>query len=234
MFFNRLTEPKDGYPYVIMMSAPTIDGKMTVKRGMKGSIGPYAREELAYELAEVRAMVKGIMVGGNTIVVDNPSLTVRGVESKHVPARIIVDPEGVIPLDAKVLNDGQAQTYVAVTEKTESAWIDEINAKKNVKTIKCGKNDFVDLDLLMRELYQKGVDVLLVEGGGTLNWYMLQSHLVNEIRILYIPIIVGGANNVSFAEGNGCTSLEDVVRLEIEECKLIGNFPFFRFKPVYS
>jgi 2,5-diamino-6-hydroxy-4-(5-phosphoribosylamino)pyrimidine 1'-reductase len=234
MYFNQLQEPKKGYPYVVMMSAPTIDGKLTVKRGMKGSLGPYAREELAYELFEVRANVKGIMVGGNTVVVDNPSLTVRGIEADNVPARIIVDPECIIPLDAKVLNDMEANTYIAVTEKSNQSRIKELNEKEKVEVLICGQGDHVDLDLLMRELYKKGIDVLLVEGGGTLNWYMLHNHLVHDIRVLYIPIIVGGLNNVSFVDGEGCQTTDDVIKLELEELKFLGDFPFLRFKPIYN
>ena len=109
--------PDSSRPYIVIMSAVTLDGKLTVGRGVtSGSLGAFVTNEVVEFLHDMRASVDAVMVGGNTIAIDNPSLTVRAVEGRS-PTRVIVDPEGAVPLESKVFRDQKAPTIVAVAKR---------------------------------------------------------------------------------------------------------------------
>jgi 2,5-diamino-6-(ribosylamino)-4(3H)-pyrimidinone 5'-phosphate reductase len=78
----------------------------------------------------------------------------------------------------------------------------------------------VDLKALMKYLYDKGIRVLMVEGGATLNWALLNEGLVDEIYVYYGSIIIGGANSPTIVDGR---SFDPPIRLELIDVERIGE-----------
>jgi 2,5-diamino-6-(ribosylamino)-4(3H)-pyrimidinone 5'-phosphate reductase len=126
-----------------------------------------------------------------------------------------------IPLEANVLSP-DAPTIVAVAEKAPP---DKVKAlrKKGVTVLVAG-TDHVSLPLLMRLLFEEhGVKKLMIEGGPTLNWHMLHHRLVDEIRLIHLPFIVGGSDTPSLVGGMHIDSEQDMIRLNLKNHYLCGT-----------
>lgn len=181
-------------------------------------------------LHETRAAYDAIMVGANTIRIDNSYLTVRYVPGKS-PLRVIPCSMADLPLDANVLKN-DAPTAIAVCE---AAPPDRVNAikKKGAQVIVAGQKH-VELPLLMKILKEKfGVKKLMIEGGPTLNWHMLHDQLVDEIRLIHLPFIVGGSDTPSLVGGMHIDTEDQMIRLNLKKYYLCGNNLVSEFDVLY-
>jgi 2,5-diamino-6-(ribosylamino)-4(3H)-pyrimidinone 5'-phosphate reductase len=204
-------------PYVILNSAMTLDGKMATKSGSSEISG---KEDLI-RVHELRREVDAIMVGINTVLTDDPKLTVHKIPANmdDNPLRVVVDSKGRTPLSSRILNS-EASTLVAVSELAGSEQINEL--KRKAEVLVCGRN-IVDLQTLMQYLASKGVKKLMLEGGSTLNYSMLIGGLVSEIRVCIAPMIAGGRNAKTLADGDGVDFMKDAVKLKIKKSYNLGE-----------
>ncbi|MBX0312640.1 MAG: 2,5-diamino-6-(ribosylamino)-4(3H)-pyrimidinone 5'-phosphate reductase [Sulfurihydrogenibium sp.] len=206
-------------PYVIIVSEVTVDGKLTLSKGVSSKeIMKFMDEEANRYLHETRAKVDGIMVGAETIRTDNPYLTVRYVSGKN-PTRIIPTSTANIPLDANILKK-DSPTIIVTTEKAPEERVKALSEK--VEVIIAGKEE-VDLIKMMDILYNRGIRNLMVEGGSTLNWNLIKNGLVDEIRIIHMPFIVGGTDTPTLVGGEGFKSLEEIVKLKLRAHFMRGS-----------
>ncbi len=208
-------------PYVLIVSEVTIDGKLTLARGVSSKeIMKLMDQEANKYLHQIRAECDGIMVGANTVRIDNPNLTVRYVEGEN-PVRIIPSSTGDIPLDSNVLKTSVAPTIIAVSERAPKERVEELKAR-GVKVLTVGKEK-VDFLQLLKELYSLGIKKLMVEGGSRVNWELLKEDLVDEIRLIHLPVVVGGDDVPSLTSGEGFKSLSSVKRFKIKRVFQCGN-----------
>ena len=208
-------------PYVLIVSEVTIDGKLTLAKGVSSKeIMKLMDEEANRYLHQIRAECDGIMVGANTVRIDNPNLTVRYVEGEN-PIRVIPTSTGDIPLDANVLNTDVAPTVIAVSERAPA---DRVRAfkEKGAEVVVAGKErvDFVEL---LKKLKQMGIEKLMVEGGSSVNWELIKNDLVDEIRLIHLPVVVGGDDVPSLTSGEGFKKLDAVKRFRIKRVFQCGN-----------
>jgi 2,5-diamino-6-(ribosylamino)-4(3H)-pyrimidinone 5'-phosphate reductase len=209
-------EMPEDRPYVILNAAMTLDGKIATKAHDSKISGPEDRQRVH----ELRASVDAVMIGIGTVMTDNPRLTVRLVNGKN-PIRVIADSTAMTPLNARVLTeDRSTPTIIAVTE---GAGKDTVKMLKAIgaTVITAGLGEHVDLKLLMTKLREVGIKTLMLEGGGTLNWSMLNEGLVDEVRVAVAPFIIGGKDAITLVEGEGATTVSEGVRLKlgrIEQC----------------
>jgi 2,5-diamino-6-(ribosylamino)-4(3H)-pyrimidinone 5'-phosphate reductase len=208
-------------PHVLMMSEITADGKLTLKKGASSKIlMKYMAPETEILLHRTRAEYDAIMVGANTIRIDNSFLTVRLVPGKS-PLRVIPCSMADIPPDANVLGP-DAPTVIAVCEKAPAARVAAIR-KTSAQVVVAG-DGHVDLVLLMKILKEKfHVDKLMIEGGPTLNWHMLYHRLVDEIRLIHLPFIVGGSDTPSLVGGMHINSEDEMIRLKLKNHYMCGS-----------
>lgn len=206
-------------PYTLIVSEVTVDGKLTLRKGYSSKeIMKFMDEEATRYLHQIRAKVDGIMVGAETVRTDNPFLTVRHVVGRN-PIRIIPTRTANIPLDANILKS-DAPTIIITTEKAPKEKVKKLEEKAEV--IICGKDE-IDLIHMMEILYSKGIKSLMVEGGSTLNWNLLKNGLVDEIRVIHMPFIVGGEDTPTLVGGEGFKSLEEVVKLKLRAHFIRGS-----------
>jgi 2,5-diamino-6-(ribosylamino)-4(3H)-pyrimidinone 5'-phosphate reductase len=222
---------KTDRPHVLMMSEITADGKLTLKKGASSKIlMKYMAHETELLLHETRAEYDAIMVGANTIRIDNSFLTVRYVEGKS-PLRVIPCSMADIPLDANVLKN-DAPTAIAVCEDAPPDRVDAIK-RKGAHVIVAGKKH-VELPLLMKILKEKfGVKKLMIEGGPTLNWHMLHDRLVDEIRLIHLPFIVGGSDTPSLVGGMHIDTEDQMIRLNLKKYYMCGSNLVSEFDVLY-
>jgi 2,5-diamino-6-(ribosylamino)-4(3H)-pyrimidinone 5'-phosphate reductase len=219
-------------PHVLMMSEITADGKLTLKKGASSKIlMKYMAHETEILLHETRAAYDAIMVGANTIRIDNSFLTVRLVPGKS-PLRVIPCSMADIPLEANVLG-ADAPTVIAVCESAHQERVNAIKAK-GVHVVIAGKTH-VELPLLMHILKnQFGVRKLMIEGGPTLNWHMLHDKLVDEIRLIHLPFIVGGSDTPSLVGGMHINSEDEMIRLNLKKFYMCGSNLVSEFDVLYQ
>jgi 2,5-diamino-6-(ribosylamino)-4(3H)-pyrimidinone 5'-phosphate reductase len=196
---------------VLINAAMTIDGKIATNSG-DSTIS--SKQDLR-RLHRLRSSVDAIVIGISTVIVDNPRLTARLVKRcGTTPVRIIVDSTGRIPLDSKILKSAsKINTIVAVTSRASDKRIDKIMSA-GAMVIVAGTRT-VDLKELFYILKKMGFNKILVEGGGELNWSILQLGIVNELMVTVAPRIIGGRTATTLVEGDGYTRISEGIKTEL-------------------
>lgn len=210
-------------PYVILNAAMTLDGKIATSKD-DSAISSKLDLERVHKL---RRKVDAILVGINTVLIDNPMLTRR--DTKKNPTRVIVDSNARIGLATKIMSScNTISTIIAVSKKADKSKLEKIKAH-GVTVMICGKNK-VDLKKLLAILKRLGMNKLLVEGGGEINWSMLTSGLVDEIIVTVAPKIVGGRDAVTFVEGEGFAKINNCIKLRLAKIRKIDNEVVLSYK----
>ncbi len=215
-------------PYVIINSASTLDGKISKdKKGLKIS----DKNNLIY-VHKLRDKVDAIMVGINTVEIDDPMLDVRYIEKTKDPKRIVVDSLAKISIDSQIIKTAdKIETYLATTEGADLEKIEKLKSL-GVKIIVCGGRRWVDLSILMEKLNQMTIKKVLVEGGARLNYSIISNDLFDEIRITIGPYIVGGKEYKTFTDGLGYKSVEDSKKVRLKNIKKIDDFVILKYTPI--
>jgi diaminohydroxyphosphoribosylaminopyrimidine deaminase/5-amino-6-(5-phosphoribosylamino)uracil reductase len=173
-----------------------------------------------------------ILVGVNTVLADDPSLTVR-LPGQNPPTRlrrIILDSRARTPLSAKVVTDEHAAfTTIVVSHRAPKSRIVALSKRVNVliapetrdsrpKT----RDPKLDLRWLLKRLGSESVTSLLVEGGGEVNASFLFAGLAQRVAFFYAPKVLGGRNSKRSVGGTGAESLADVLKLSGVEWRMFG------------
>ena len=214
-------------PYIIVVSEVTIDGKLTLYRGASSKeLMSIMTKEVYKYLHSIRAQVDAIMVGCETVRTDDPSLTVRYVEGKN-PIRVIPCSTANVPLNASIFSK-DAPTIIVTTKRAPQERVKKIK-KLGAEVIYAGE-DLVNFDILLPLLYEKGIKKLMVEGGASINWELARNGYIDEIRIIHLPVLVGGENVPTLVGGEGFKSLKKVLKLEIINHFTIDKFLITEWK----
>ncbi|MBY8984110.1 MAG: 2,5-diamino-6-(ribosylamino)-4(3H)-pyrimidinone 5'-phosphate reductase [Candidatus Lokiarchaeota archaeon] len=213
-------------PYIILSSAMTIDGKIASKSGDPD----LSDDEDWREVHKLRTEVDGIMVGKGTILKDNPKLHIKFYEHQGY-LRIVVDSNLSIPIDSNVISY-QPETYPTIICTTENIPVNKIKRyeEKNVRILQAGKGNRVNLIKLMPLLKKLGLNSILLEGGGTLNWSFIENDLIDEIRLSVAPWIIGGKDATSLVEGIGFSKMSKAPKFELLEARTRNNYVILRYK----
>jgi 2,5-diamino-6-(ribosylamino)-4(3H)-pyrimidinone 5'-phosphate reductase len=209
----------------------TVDGKLTLKRGLSSKIIMGLMDEKShYFLHRKRSEFDAIMVGSNTIRIDNSILTNRLAPGKS-PVRVVPSGDGSIPPGSNVLN-GDAPTIIFVSEK---AVPDRVKALEDAgaEVIVCGL-ERVDIDGMMDRLHERGIARLMVEGGPTLIWQLINRHMIDHITLIQIPYIIGGDSTPSLVGGPGVDSIDDVVEVAMTDFYKVGNHLITEYDLIYG
>ena len=199
-------------PYVTMKYAMTMDGKIAAFTGASRWItGEEARAHVHLQ----RSRNRGIMAGIGTVLADDPLLTCR-MDGGQNPVRIICDSHLRLPLDSRIATTaGDVPTILAVcSEPMQPSGTDRADTleerikpylEKGCRVLTLPERDgHIDLEQLMDALGREGIDSILLEGGGTLNWSMLKAGLVRRLQLYLAPMILGGETAKTPVEGQGC------------------------------
>ncbi|MDU2688582.1 bifunctional diaminohydroxyphosphoribosylaminopyrimidine deaminase/5-amino-6-(5-phosphoribosylamino)uracil reductase RibD [Paeniclostridium sordellii] len=202
---------KNKKPFVVLKAAMSLDGKISTASGeSKWITGNKSRSEVH----KLRNDLSAIMVGVDTVIIDNPYLTCRIVDGRN-PIRIIIDSKLRIPKDSNVLeNTNDIKTIIATTEKAPKEKIDYLE-NLGVWVIKTkSKDEKVNLKELMIKLGELKIDSILLEGGSTLNYSALEVGIVDKVLVYIAPKIIGGVNSKTPVGGNGIEQLKDAFKIK--------------------
>lgn len=186
-------------PYVIWKYAATLDGRSAAADGTSKWI---TSEAARADVHALRGTVDAIIAGVGTVLADDARLTVRSGGVTRRPLRVVVDSSGRTPMSASV-RDGAAPTWIATAA--------------DVGATAAGR---VDLDALLKRLYDRGVRAALLEGGPILAGAFLAGGLVDEVVAYLAPKLLGaGAGALSHA---GVGTIADAIELELIDVARIG------------
>lgn len=207
-------------PYVVLKAAMSLDGKIATASGESMWItGEISRENVH----KLRNKYSAIMVGVNTIIRDNPSLTCR-VPNGRNPIRIIVDSKLRIPLDSRVLDiSNRSRCLIATTEKASKDKIKQLKDRGVEVLVLQDKDERVDIRKLIEDLGRLKIDGVLLEGGGTLNFSFLEAGLVDKVEFYIAPKIIGGDKAKTPVEGVGIGALNEAFNIKNISTKFLGE-----------
>jgi len=179
-------------PLVILKAAMTLDGKIATARGESKWITGEKARAIGMKL---RQTADAVLVGINTVLADDPSLTFRGARGEGRGAnlrRIILDSMARTPPTAKVVADEQAGlTTIVVSRAASMRRVAALSRKVHV-LVAPACHGRIDLRWLMRALGREQVIRLLVEGGGEVHASLLAHRLAHRVAFFYAPKILGG------------------------------------------
>lgn len=216
VFFKYI---KTKIPYLFVKCGITLDGKIALSNGIsKWITNSIAREKVQY----YRNKFMGIMVGINTVLTDNPSLTAR-IENGVNPFRIIVDPNLQIDENCKVVKNNEDEKTVIITSQknlfTEDAENTEIQIKQK-RLAEENKVKFIFIDgekfsfrKMLEEIGKAGIDSILLEGGETLISLAFEENVIDGGEIFIANKILGDSSAKPFISGFVREKMEEAVQL---------------------
>ena len=208
VFFKYI---KSEIPYLFLKCGITMDGKIALSNGVsKWITNEKAREKVQY----YRNKFMGIMVGINTVLYDNPSLTAR-IENGVNPFRIIVDPNLKITEEYNVIKNNEDEKTIIITSviNKNNEKIKKIEKNKKIKFIFLEGKCFSMNDML-REIGKQGIDSVLLEGGETLISRAFSEKVIDGGEIFISNKIFGDNNAKSFVSGFAAENTDEAITLD--------------------
>ncbi len=203
-----------GKPFITVKYAMTLDGKLaTITGDSKWISNEHSRE---FVHSEIRRKADAILVGVNTVIADNPQLTIRYKKKEYLykqPLRCVIDPFGKTPLDSYLASD-ELPTLFFVSEKVNKDFVEYIKNKpnKSYKVVSLVNDRFCDLKEIVDILGEKKIISLLVEGGGEIIGQFFDNNLVDKVFVFISPKIIGG-RNAKVVGGNGIQRMENAIKV---------------------
>lgn len=180
-----------GIPFVIAKCGMTLDGRLTrPKKESRWITSDTARRHAQ----QLRAQTDAILVGANTIRIDNPRLTVRGIRGARQPLRVVLTRSGRLPPRARILTDRGAKNTLIYRDKPLAA--------------------------VLADLGKKDVTSVMIEGGGDTLGHVLEQRLIDKVQIYIASVITGGGVPAFSGQGAGATA--DAARLQRVRFEKIG------------
>ena len=208
-------------PFVFIKAAISLDGKIATKTGESQWI---SNEKSRAYVHQLRAEYDAICVGVQTVILDNPRLTIRqnGEERSHF--RLVLDTRGRIPLDSNLLNDAYKDKTIIFTSDLIEIETENKLIEKGIKLVKLKLLDGrIDLNDWLNACEDLGIKSIFVEGGGEVIESMLKANIVDKISVAIAPMIIGGQSAKGFVAGEGIEHLSEAVQLEDPQIKWFDN-----------
>ena len=183
-------------PWVVLKWAMTLDGRIAAVSGDSKWVSGEQSRRLVHEL---RGRYMGIVAGKGTVLADDPMLNCR-LNGMRQPVRVIVDSKASMPPDCQLART--AREY---------------------RTVSCCADGMVDIEDMLGQLGAMGLDSVLVEGGGELNWSLVRAGLVDEFYVFVAPKIVGGRAAKGPVGGSGFGTMAAACGLRVDSVEMVGE-----------
>ena len=208
---------------VTLKAAVTVDGQIaTGSRHSKWITGEAAR----LKAHQLRHENDAILVGINTVLTDDPELTVRGIEEGRSPVRIVLDSKARIPEQSKLFqNDGVPVIIITGNQAPSRIW-PELAELKIIEA----PEETPDILWVLSELKKLGLKSLLVEGGSLIHASFLKSNCVDQLALFMAPKIIGGQDSLSWCGDLNVENVKDAYQLDISSITPLGEDWFISAK----
>ena len=210
---------RTGKPFVVMKYAMTMDGKIATCTGAsKWITGEKARERVQMD----RHRYSAIMVGVGTVLRDDPMLTCH-MEHGRDPVRIVCDTHLQTPVQSQIAQTAdKVMTIIATSSEDQDK--QEVFQKLGCKILVLPqRNGHIDIDALMDALGSMEIDSILLEGGGTLNWSVLEAGWVRKVQCYIAPKLFGGCDAKTPLEGKGISDPGKAYQIVYQDIIVLGE-----------
>lgn len=203
---------KPNKPFVLIKAAISLDGKIATKTGDSQWI---SNEKSRAYVHQLRAQYDSILVGANTVIQDDPKLTVRILgQEERSSIRLILDSQGRTPLSAQVYNDAFKDKTILVVTEAISQEKEAAFTQKGIRILKVKSHDArIDFNDLCDQCAFLGIHSIFIEGGGEIIASALQAGIVDRVSVAIAPLLIGGVRAKGFMAGEGIESLKDAIHL---------------------
>lgn len=215
-------------PFTVMKSAATLDGKIASGTGDSRWVTSEASRKHVHHL---RRGYDAILVGINTVLADDPELTVRWGLAGSNPLRVVLDSRARIPENARMLQGDQAPVILATTRQAPEEKLRRLESQ-GIRVKVLGERR-VDLTALMPVLGDDGITGVFVEGGGTVNAALLKERLVDKVLYFLAPKLLGGWDSPTALEGPRVATMAEAIPLEDVDVRRFGEDILVEGYPVY-
>jgi len=206
-------------PYIFVNTASSMDGKIALGDGKRLKISTIEDFKRVHRL---RNEMDAILVGINTVIKDDPHLYVKtGFCPGPIrnPVRIVVDSNGKIPSESRILS-GTTKTIIAVVKGNEEN-LERLKARETgniiIKGVEANEEGKVDLHSLFLDLFSENINSILVEGGSTIISSLLRKGYIDTYSIFFRNFIVGGKQAPSIVGGQSAVAPVDLIHLRDPE-----------------
>jgi diaminohydroxyphosphoribosylaminopyrimidine deaminase / 5-amino-6-(5-phosphoribosylamino)uracil reductase len=195
-------------PFVHLKLAMSLDGRISLKDSVSTTL---SGKESAVKVQSLRHEHDAILVGGNTALVDNPSLTDRSRKARRRKlVRVVLDNRLRIPIESNLVATAKETPTLIVSDSDNDAKIE--------KLIECGvdvvRENARDLNAVLEALRKRDLQSVLVEGGTEIAGSFVDAKLVDKLTFIIAPIVIGGHSAPVAIGGNGANSLDNALRLK--------------------
>ena len=208
-------------PHVFVKAAMSLDGKIATKTGESQWISNEASRAYVHGL---RAAYAAICVGVETVIQDDPRLTIRSQDSETCHIRMILDSRGRIPLHSKVLNDAFVTQTIVFTTQHMPTEIETTITQKGAQVIRLkdveGRVDLKDWIDVCASL---DIPSIYIEGGGEVIAASLKAQIVDTFAVAIAPMIIGGQDAKGIVGGSGIEHLSEAIRLTNPKYRWFGE-----------
>jgi diaminohydroxyphosphoribosylaminopyrimidine deaminase/5-amino-6-(5-phosphoribosylamino)uracil reductase len=231
-FLKRM---RTGFPYVQLKMAASLDGRTAMESGESQWITSAAARA---DVQRFRAQSSAILSSSATVLADDPSLNVRWdeldsdtqriypQESLRQPLRIVIDSQNRVTPQHKLVNQS-GDTWLARLAADEQSW-----PESTEQWVVPGRDNRVDLVLLMMQLAKRQINSVWVEAGAELAGALLQAGLVDELIVYMAPKLLG-ENGRALCVLPGLQSLSDAPQFTLSDVRQVGADLRLRLKPQY-
>ncbi|MDP3980059.1 MAG: bifunctional diaminohydroxyphosphoribosylaminopyrimidine deaminase/5-amino-6-(5-phosphoribosylamino)uracil reductase RibD [Chlamydiota bacterium] len=208
-YFEKFITKK--LPWCTVKSAMSLDGKIATHTGESKWISNQHSRELVQSL---RKTADAILVGINTVLIDDPGLSLRIGKHHKEPYKIVLDSYARIPLNSRLIKSFPEKTII-ITNMVETHKKVCLLKKRGVCVIhNKSRKGFIMVREAFNKIAECGIQHVLVEGGGSVINSVFKAGLVDEIVFFYAPILVGGKNAPTSMDGKGIRHLKDAYRIK--------------------
>lgn len=206
-------------PFVHLKMAISLDGRIATRTGDSRWITGERTRSKSHEL---RHEYDAIMVGANTVAVDNPSLTDRsGKRRRRKLLRVVLDNSLKISTNSQLVYTASETPTIVFTDSRDTEKIDELKSE-GVEVV-CIAEGGRNLQGVLQELGKREIQSVLVEGGTRLAGAFYDAKLIDKVSFFIAPIVIGGKDAPTAIGGNGSQLLSTAMRLRDVEIKKHGE-----------
>lgn len=211
-------------PYVILNAVAAVDGKATIE-GKSSGLGS---ETDRRTMRTLRSKVDAVLVGATTVRAERLSLGLDGFSSGPEPLAVIVTRTGEVPLETNLIGGERQEVLVIIAQDTPEDNINRLGERASVLRVPASPSGGVVLEEALEALRtERGVDLVLVEGGPSLNHSLISSSLADELFITISPKLLGGTSNETLTILDGPAAAP--IDVKLLSAHLAGSELFLRY-----
>jgi diaminohydroxyphosphoribosylaminopyrimidine deaminase/5-amino-6-(5-phosphoribosylamino)uracil reductase len=214
-----LARMRRGRPWMRVKTAASLDGRIALANGESRWItGEPARRDVH----ALRARSCAILTGIGTVLRDNPDLTVRYVDCKRQPRRVLIDSNLEVPLESKILRGEPPLIFTVSGDARRRKALKDLGAEVVQAPVDRYKPSKTDLAAIAKELAARGFNEVMIETGGKLSGSLVAAGVVDEIVFYFAPKLMGDSAQGMFVLPE-MTRLEQALRPRMIDVRLLGE-----------